>query len=450
MNLSVVSSYPPMRILLANHTGAASGAELALMRLVKGLQGEHRIAVACPPRGPLAKAVDLAAVERVSIPSFEASLRLDPIQTPTSMLRLAAAGGALARAARRFDADIIHANTPRAGLIGAVARRLGGPPVVVRAHEHVPQTAVGRSVRSVLAHSSGAILGVSREVARKFNAGLEQPLATHVYNSFDSARFDPARVEAAGIRERLGIAPEAAMLGHIAQITPWKAQDDSIRALALLNRSGLSAHLLVVGKIAFSGKGVRFDNGAYLEGLHALVAELGVEDRVHFLGQRPDVPEILQELDLSLLPSWDEPFANVMLESMSMRTPLVVSEVGGGPELVEDEVSGRLLPPKDPQAWASAIADLLTDRKALARMGRAAREATFRFNDQTHTRAMLDVYEQVLANPERGPEAVAATLHPHPEAAPLRVPGSGRFAPSGERTGARDPLADSPRETTHS
>ena len=81
------------------------------------------------------------------------------------------------------------------------------------------------------------------------------------------------------------------------------------------------------------------------------------------------MPEILQELDLSLLPSWDEPFANVMLESMSMRTPLLVSEVGGGPELVEDGVSGRLLPPKRPQAWASAIADLLTDREALGRMG---------------------------------------------------------------------------------
>ena len=259
-----------------------------------------------------------------------------------------------------------------------------------------------------------------------------------MYNSFDRARFDPDQVEPAGIRERLGIAPEAALLGHIAQITPWKGQDDSIRAVALLNRSGLNAHLLVVGKIAFSGKGVRYDNDAYLQGLHALVAELGVQDKVHFLGQRPDVPEIVQELDLSLLPSWDEPFANVMLESMSMRTPLLVSEVGGGPELVEDGVSGRLLPPKGPQAWASAIADLLTDREALSRMGTAAREATFRFNDETHSRAMLEVYELVLANPERGPEAIAAALHPHPDSTPLREPGSGRFTPSG----GRDPVAD--------
>ena len=95
-----------------------------------------------------------------------------------------------------------------------------------------------------------------------------------------------------------------------------------------------------------------------------------MQDKVHFLGQRPDVPEIVQELDLSLLPSWDEPFANVMLESMSMRTPLLVSEVGGGPELVEDGVSGRLLPPKRPERGRGG-ADLLTDREALGRMGTA-------------------------------------------------------------------------------
>ena len=104
-------------------------------------------------------------------------------------------------------------------------------------------------------------------MARKFNAGLERPVATHVYNSFDRERFDPdaGRAGAASASE-LGIAPTAALLGQIAQITPWKAQDTSIRALAQLHRSGLDAHLLIVGKIAFSGKGVRYDNEGYLRG----------------------------------------------------------------------------------------------------------------------------------------------------------------------------------------
>ena len=399
-----------MRILFLNHTGAASGAEFALMRLVKAVRRRHHVAVACPGGGPLADMLDDAAVEHVPLPAFEASLRLDPIQTPVNMVRLGAGGVALTRAARRFRADLIHANTPRAGLVGALAQRLGGPPLVVRAHEHVPLNPLGRGVRYVLGRSANAILTVSQETTRRFNLGLDRPVATFIYNSFDRERFDPDRVEPAGVRAELGIGPKAALLGHVAQITPWKGQDTSIRALGQLRGEGVDAHLLIVGNIAFSGKGVRYDNHAYLESLHRLVDELALQDSVHFLGQRRDVPGILRELDLSLLPSWDEPFANVMLESMAMETPLLVSSVGGGPELVEDGVSGRVLPPKRPELWAAAVRDLLGDREALARMGAGARAATASFSDEAHARDMLDVYECVLAQPQPDPASVAALV----------------------------------------
>ncbi len=400
-----------MRILVVNHTSAASGAEFAMMRLVGSLRRSHHVAVACPATGPLADMLDDAAVQHFPIPAFEASLRLDPVHTPVNVGRLGLGGVALARVARRFGADLIHANTPRAGLMAAIARRLGGPPLVVRAHEHVPQdSAAGRAVRTVLGRSANAVVTVSREVERRFNDGLPRPLATHVYNSFDRDRFDPAEVEPAGIREELGVEPKARLLGHVAQITPWKAQDTSMRALALLRGDGVDAHLLVVGEIAFAGKGVRYDNHGYLQDLHALVAELGLDDSVHFLGQRGDVPGILRELDLSLLPSWDEPFANVMLESMSMETPLLVSSVGGGPELVEDGVTGRVLAPRRPEEWAAAARELLEDGKRLERMGTLARQATANFSDERHARDMLDVYEHVLGQPMSDPAAAEADL----------------------------------------
>lgn len=399
-----------LRILFVNHTGAASGAEFALMRLVKGVQSTHRVAVACPSGGPLAKLLDEAAVERISLPAFEASLRLDPVQTPVNMMRLGAGGLALGRAARRFGADVMHANTPRAGLMGAIARRISGTPLVVRAHEDIPPRGVGRGVRHVLSRSANAILPVSQDIAGKLNEGLDRPVAVHVYNSFDRERFNFDTVEPAGIREQLGIPANSALLGQVAQITPWKGQDTSIRALADLRARGHDAHLLIVGSIAFSGKGVRYDNKGFLRDLHQLVRELEVDDSVHFLGQRSDVPGILRELDLSLLPSWDEPFANVMLESMAMETPLLVSNVGGGPELVTDEVTGRLLEPKRPQLWAAAAADLLADRPALDLMGQLARRATDGFSDQSHCRDMLQVYERVLAHPDEGPEGVAIAV----------------------------------------
>lgn len=425
----------PMRILFINHTSAASGAEFALMRLVATIRRRHHVAVACPPSGPLADMLDDAAIQHVPIPPFEASLRLDPVQTPVNLVRLGIGGVALARAARRFEADLLHANTPRAGLMGALANRLGGPPLVVRAHEHVPlDNVVGRGVRSVLGRSANAIVTVSQEIERRFNHGLDKPVATHVYNSFDRERFNPERVRPAGVRAELGIPPTSPLLGQVAQITPWKAQDTSIRALAQLRREGVEAHLLVVGNIAFAGKGVRHDNHAYLRELRGLVGELAVQDSVHFLGQRHDVPGILRELDLSLLPSWDEPFANVMLESMAMGTPLLVSSVGGGPELIEDRVTGRVLPPRRPDLWATAVHELLREPGQLAHMGARAREATAKFSDEAHARDMLNVYEHVLGQAKPDPAAVLA-------AAPVRRTQDPR-GPARPREGADTPRAE--------
>ena len=385
-----------MRILFVNHTAASSGAELALMRLIEALRQGHEVALACPAHGPLADQADAAGIPRFPVPAFEASMRLHPYHTPVGLARLVAGGVKLARVASRFEADLLHANTTRAGLMGSIAVRLGGPPVVVRAHEVVPiSIAVGRGVRDVLTRSAGAVVAVSEDIAQRFNDGLPRPFATHVYNSFDRSRFDPSTVPPAPVREELGIAPDAPLLAQIAQISPWKAQDTSIRALAELRRAGLDAHLLVVGEVSFSGP-TFYDNPAFHRGLHELVDQLDLGEAVHFLGHRTDVPGILAAIDLSLLPSWDEPFANVMLESMAMGTPLLVSEVGGASELVEDGRSGRLLPPKRPELWAAAARQLLTDRAALARMGEHALQATGRFNDEAHARDMLAVYARVL------------------------------------------------------
>jgi L-malate glycosyltransferase len=378
---------------------------VSLLRVVEGLRRDHDVCVACPSNGPLADAVEGAGVERVSLPSVDASLRLHPLHTPVGVGQLGAGGVALARAARRFRAEVIHANSPRAGIMGAIARRLGGPPVVVRAHEHLPFTPMGRAVRGLIARTASAVVAVSDYTAGKFNQGLAHPVATRVYNSIDHARFDPTRVRPADLRTELGLAAHAPLLGHVAQITPWKGQDTSIRALAELRTGGLDAHLLLVGHIAFGGRAVRYDNRAFLRGLERLADELAVRDVVHFLGQRDDVPEILRALDLSLLPSWEEPFGLVTLESMALCTPPLVSAVGAGAELVEDGVSGRILPPRRPELWADAARELLEDAEALRRLGAAGPAAATPFRDEVYAREMLAIYERAAAIPAGGGEA---------------------------------------------
>ncbi len=389
---------------MANHTGAWSGGEVSLMRLVAGLREEHDLAIACPDEGRLANEVDAAGIERLSIPAVDASLRLHPVQTPAGMRQLGAGGGALARAARRFGADVVHANTPRVGIMAGVGLRRGGPPFVVRAHEHIPLSKVGRAVRSLIVRTARGVAAVSDFTAERFNEGLPHPVATRVYNSIDQQRFDPARVAPAPIREELGLSPGTRLIGQIAQITPWKAQDVSIRALAELRAGGLDAHLLLVGQVAFGGKRVRFDNHAFLDSLERLVDELSVRHAVHFLGQRDDVPEIMRALELSLLPSWEEPFGLVIVESMALGTPPLVSAAGAGPELVDDGVTGRVVAPKRPDLWARAAGELLREPARLQLMGERSRPAATRFRDDVHAAEMLAVYEHALAGTARGPD----------------------------------------------
>ena len=392
-----------MRVLFVNHTAVVSGGEVSLIRLAEGLRTHDgvSVAVACPSDRRLAELVDHAGIERHAVPAFEASLRLHALRTPVALVRLAASGVAVARLARRWGADLLAANSLRAGLMGAIARRLGGPPMVVRAHEHLPLTPVGRAVRAVLIHSASAVVAVSGDAARRLNEGLEGDVVSFVHNSIDHERFDPERVTPAPIRRELGLDEQTALIGHVAQITPWKGQDTAIRALAELRRAGLDVHLLLIGDVEFEGSAVRYDNRAILGHLHELVERLGVRDAVHFLGRRSDVPELLPALDLSLVPSWNEPFGLVTVESMAMRTPPLVSDVGGGPELVEDGVSGRLLAPNRPKAWAQAAAALLSDRGALADMGERAQAAAGRFSDEEQAREMLAMYERVLADSPR-------------------------------------------------
>jgi glycosyltransferase involved in cell wall biosynthesis len=372
------------------------------MRVIAGLRRDHRLAVACPATGPLADAVDSAAIEWFPIPNVDVSLRMHAVGTPLGLGQLGAGGLSLARAARRFRADVIHANTTRAGIMAAVARRFGAPPFVVRAHEHLPLTPPGRAVRGLLVPRAGAIVAVSDYTARKFDEGLERPVAQRVYNSIDHTRFDRRTVLPAGLRAELGLPPDAALLGQVAQITPWKGQDTAIRALAQVRGGGLDAHLVFAGQVAFGGKRVRYDNPGFLRTLNRLVGELGVRDAVHFLGQRSDVPEILCDLDISLLPSWEEPFGLVTVESMAVGTPPLVGDVGAGPELVEDGVCGRTLPPKRPDAWAAAARELLEDRGKLRRLGGAGPMVAARFRDEIHAAEMQAVYVKAIQQPGAG------------------------------------------------
>jgi glycosyltransferase involved in cell wall biosynthesis len=226
-----------------------------------------------------------------------------------------------------------------------------------------------------------------------------------IHNPVDLARFDPQRIGREAARARLGLPAEAEVIGVVAQITPWKAQDDAIRVLHLLRKARPSLHLLIVGGVKFAG-GARYDNEGYLRFLLRLVNELNVGSAATFLGDREDVPEILAALDVVLVPSWEEPFGRSMVEAMAMGVPVVATSVGGPPEVITNGDDGVLLAPRQPAAWAATVDHLLARPGLCATMGHRARQtAVTRFSLAAHATRVTALYRMLVAAEPPGTES---------------------------------------------
>jgi len=383
-----------MRVLYVNQTGQVSGAERSLLALLKGLAGAVEPLVACP-EGPLAVLAREAGMEWRPIAGTQASFRLHPLHTARGVLGIAHSALDLRRLVAEIRPDVVHANTTRAALIALLGQRRDGPPVLAHVRDWSPEGRLSRLVHRTIARRATAIVANSAYVAAQFD-GLRPRLPVRViHNPVDLSRFDPATANGAATRRELGLPGEAIVLAVIAQLTPWKGQDDAVRILAELPSGGTPRFLLLVGSAKFSGAGTQYDNVAYERDLRALVAERGVGDRVLFLGERADVADLLAATDVLLLPSWREAFGRIAIEAMAMAVPVAATEEGGPAEIVREGVDGLLLPPRRPDEWARALAPLLDDPDRRAAMGAAARARAEDFDLPRHAATVLALYRDL-------------------------------------------------------
>jgi glycosyltransferase involved in cell wall biosynthesis len=198
----------------------------------------------------------------------------------------------------------------------------------------------------------------------------------------DGATFDPARVDGERIRRELGIAPDVPLIGLVAYFYPprddWqtpapirgrgvKGHDDFITAARLIRQQMPEARFVLAG----TGWGAAGER--YRESLIRRCRDEGLAEAIAFLGRRDDVPDILAALDVAVQCSLSENYGGT-IEALLMERPTVATRVGGMPETIRHGETGLLVPPRDPEALAAAILELLRDRpraQAMARAGRA-------------------------------------------------------------------------------
>jgi glycosyltransferase involved in cell wall biosynthesis len=380
-----------------SHTALVSGAEEALCDLLRALPGDVEPCVASP-RGPLEQRIQGLGVPVLEIPATDGSLRLHPVHTPRALAQLGRTAVAIRRLASRVRADVVHANSIRAGLAATLAARLGAPKPVVYVHDCLPPGPVASLTRRWIGRGAGVVLANSRYTASHFEMPSFRASVRVVNYGVDVERFDPGRIDRSGARERLGLQDDEVVLAVVGQLTPWKGQDHAIRVLARAIDERPDLRLLLAGSAKFVSRATRFDNQTYVRGLHELVDALGVAGRVAFLGEQADVPQLLRAVDVALVPSWEEPFGRAVTEALAMEVPVVATSVGGPAEVVRDAEEGLLLGPKDLDGWAQAVSRLASDPALRAAMGRRGRDRVARdFSMRRYVDGVLGAYSRSAA-----------------------------------------------------
>lgn len=262
---------------------------------------------------------------------------------------------------------IVHFYLPHAYLIAAPIALLSCRPIRIMSRRslNVYQKAMPRAAVALerwLHPRMSALLGNSAAIVRELvdEEGAPAERVHLIYNGIEVVPAPPGT--RARMREALGLAAEEIAIGVVANLIPYKGHADLIAAAAALPTSR-PWRLLLVGADA---SGIR-------DGLSAQAADLGLADRVSFLGQRSDVPAVLDALDIAVSSSHEEGFSNAVLEAMAAGLPVVATAVGGNVEAVVEGVTGLLVPPRDPPALAAALSRLIGDDGLRQRMGVAGR-----------------------------------------------------------------------------
>lgn len=291
----------------------------------------------------------------------EAGITFFPLRAQRYLLPLAV--GELARWFSQNRVNLVNTHSSSDGWIGGLAARLAGVPLIIRSrHIEVdyPNRFSSRIAFGVVPHR---VLTTSQRIADRLIAelGLRPERVECVATGVDLKRFRPDLL--GKLREELKLSPDVPLVGMISVLRSWKGHATLLAAVKKLAETGLKFQVVIVG------------DGPGREELRAALAQEPLRSYVTLLGHRADVPDLLASLDLLVLPSFaHEGIPQIILQAQAMGRAVLATRVGGIPEVVEDGVTGLLVPPKEPEALAEKIALLLGDSPLRQKLGQAARK----------------------------------------------------------------------------
>jgi glycosyltransferase involved in cell wall biosynthesis len=356
------------------------GGQNQVLVTVLGLRAVgHRAMLVAHPRGELRRRA-------------QEGLEFLPL-APMTEMDLSAAWR-LSRVVQQLRPDIIHAHDPHGVAMAALALSMSTmrakPPLVAsrRVDFHLRGSALSRwKYRQVdcFICASDAIRTML------IGDGIEATRAVTVHEGIDLGHV--AAAPPAPLHEELWLPHGAPIVGNVAALVPHKGQKHLIEAAALVVQHVPDARFVIAGE------------GELRVSLEHQIKHLGLEKHVILAGFRPDILSVHKAFDIFAMSSTTEGLGTSVLDAMACGRPVVGTRAGGIPEVIEDGVTGFLVPPRDHQAMADVIVKLLKDEALRVRMGNAGLSlANARFSAERMVQDTIRVYERIARQPHRAQE----------------------------------------------
>ncbi len=383
-----------VNILFINPAGFIGGAEKSLLDLVTHLPPDRfqPLVVLLSP-GPLEEELQARGIPSAVVPLPPALLRLSRGKNFRSFFMMAAVPfltlpvlKRICRLIRAENITVIHTNGLKAHLLGVALSLITGRPLVWHFRDLLDEGIYARLFRWLARVFPRKIIANSKKVKERLG-DLEK--TNVVYNAIDPPR--PGKDEDRRQRRTaLGLSEEDITIGTVGHFAPLKGYEDFVRAMPTILQKIPRARFLIVGEAIYPAY------RDYKQQIGDLVDRLGLSGKVNFTGFRDDLREVLDILDIFVLPSRSEGFGRANLEAMAAGKPVVSTNVGGIPEVVINGEDGILVPPCDPGALAAAIIRLAEDKALAGKMGAAGRKRAEQFTIEKMVDGVVRVYEEII------------------------------------------------------
>jgi len=380
------------RVLYLDHVARLSGGEIALLRLLPHL-GQTNAHVILGEDGPLAERLTQQgiSVEVLPISPSARDLRKDTLgargTAPAALFHTLAYTLRLALRMRRLKPDVVHTNSLKSGVYGAIAARLAGVPVVWHlrdriAEDYLPRPAV-LLVRMLIRRLADGVIANSPATLETVAPSRHNRVRRVIGDSIELSPLTAA-----------GDGSPGAVFGMLGRIAPWKGQDLFLRAFAAAFPTGEERAVLVGTPM--------FGEEDFEQELKRLADELGLGARVEFRGFRENIWRELAGFDIfvhaSIIP---EPFGQVVLEGMAAGLAVIAPDEGGPASVVEDGRTGLLFASRSEDSLAAAMRALREDPARRARLGAAARLALGAYHPDVIAAQLERVYVELAGGRRR-------------------------------------------------